>query len=316
MIVTESRRTRHLVVRLQRDEELPGALQRTLDEVEATSGWITGLGALDAAELAVIDPLGGPLRVRRIEGRCNVVSLTGNLATRDGAGSVRLTVTLARETDLGQEICGGELVWARAFGLELLVTAFEDAQLARIDDSRTGGATLAAATPRPLPAQPARPDPSPTEPARAAAARLDPTPHAAEPPRTPSPVRPEPPPRPADPVRELPAPPRAEPPPEPARVEPARPPAPVTTVEMHTPPTPLRRRAREDSTEVYPEVGDRATHFHFGECTIIASDGERIRLRQERDGRVREVSLEMLKIEPPTADPATGQKTFLLSRKH
>jgi hypothetical protein len=63
-------------------------------------------------------------------------------------------------------------------------------------------------------------------------------------------------------------------------------------------------------------VGDSVTHFHFGDCTVISSDGERIRLRQERDGRVREVSLTMLRIEPPTVDAATGRKQFRLARKN
>jgi predicted DNA-binding protein with PD1-like motif len=334
MIVTESRRSRHLVIRLQRDEELPGALQRALDEAEARSGWLAGLGAVDAAEIAVLDPLGGPARVRRIEGRCNVVALAGNVATRDGALSVRLTVTLARETDLGNELCGGELLWARAHALELCVTAFDDAELARIDDPRTGLTALAAGAARIVPSgnraagtappsEPPRPAPAP-EPARAAPAPIE-APveepravafHVEPPPREEPRVaaRPEPP-RSAQPVEVAREPARPDSTREPLRADVPRSPSPQTSADLQLPPPVRLRRPQVDTTEVYPEVGDRATHFHFGECTIIASDGERIRLRQERDGRVREVSLEMLRIEPPTTDPTTGQRTFLLSRK-
>jgi hypothetical protein len=67
---------------------------------------------------------------------------------------------------------------------------------------------------------------------------------------------------------------------------------------------------------VYPEPGDHVSHFHFGECVVVDSDGDRIRLRQGRDGRVREVSLTMLKIEPPTTDPETGARVFRLGRKN
>ena len=74
-------------------------------------------------------------------------------------------------------------------------------------------------------------------------------------------------------------------------------------------------RPRDEQPETYPEVGDRVTHFHFGECEIIGSDGDRIRLRQERDGRVREVALTMLKIDPPTTD-AEGKRHFELRRKN
>jgi hypothetical protein len=74
-------------------------------------------------------------------------------------------------------------------------------------------------------------------------------------------------------------------------------------------------RPQED-VEVYPEVGDHVTHFHFGECVILSSDGDRIRLRQDRDGRVREVALTMLKIEPPTIDAESGKRHFRLLRKN
>jgi predicted DNA-binding protein with PD1-like motif len=80
------------------------------------------------------------------------------------------------------------------------------------------------------------------------------------------------------------------------------------------PQKPARPR-EEQQPESYPEVGDRVTHFHFGECEVIDSDGDRIRLRQERDGRVREVALTMLKIDSPTTD-AAGKKHYELRRKN
>lgn len=87
--------------------------------------------------------------------------------------------------------------------------------------------------------------------------------------------------------------------------------------DLPTAPTPVARPLQHrDDVEVYPETGDLVSHFHFGECEVMSSDGERIRLRQEKDGRVREVALGMLKIEAPTTDPATGKRHFRLSRKH
>jgi hypothetical protein len=70
-----------------------------------------------------------------------------------------------------------------------------------------------------------------------------------------------------------------------------------------------------DAPDEYPEVGDHVMHFHFGECTVVSSDGDRIRLQQDRDGRVREVALAMLKIDPPTV-LAGGKRHFKLGRKH
>jgi hypothetical protein len=59
-------------------------------------------------------------------------------------------------------------------------------------------------------------------------------------------------------------------------------------------------------------------HFHFGECTVIGSDGDRIRLRQDRDGRVREVALTMLRIELEKAGAGgpDAPRHFKLHRKN
>lgn len=248
MNIIEARRPRHLIIRVDRGEELPAALSRALDEIEARAGWIEGAGSLEAAELAGAD---SSSRTRRIEGPCEVVSLTGSVATQGGVSAVRLWATLARETELGLQLAAGELIWGRAYALELMVTAFDDVGLARVPDERTGQALLAAqagalAAPAAESAPRAAPEPS---------AQTAPTP----------------------------------------------------------PPRPARPQQEEES---YPEVGDLVNHFHFGECEVIGSDGERIRLRQERDGRVREVALTMLKIEGPTTVPESGKRHFRLSRKH
>ena len=42
---------------------------------------------------------------------------------------------------------------------------------------------------------------------------------------------------------------------------------------------PTRPSKPQEYAEFYPEVGDLVNHFHFGECSILSSDGDRIRLR-------------------------------------
>ncbi len=79
---------------------------------------------------------------------------------------------------------------------------------------------------------------------------------------------------------------------------------------------PKREKPKEDASEVYPEVGDIATHFHFGECKIISSDGDKIRLQQLKDLRVREVALAALRTELVRTDEDTGQRHFRLLRKN
>jgi len=281
MNVVESRRSRLLVVRAEHGEELPQSLARAMDEAEARAGTIQGTGVLESIELATVDPARGRV-VRRIDAPVTLLGLSGSIATEDGATSIRLFATCVREGDLGLETFGGELVSARILSLDVVVTALDDLSLVRQADARTGLATLYASP-------------------RAGASALRPAAPVvveATPARAPSP-----------------APAQAAPPPPP---EPA-PPALASLVELPRPlhPTPPTRptRAAIDS-EVYPEAGDLVSHFHFGECEVISSDGERIRLRQDKDGRVREVALTMLKIEAPTVNPATGKRHFHLARKH
>lgn len=269
MNVIEARRVRHLVIRLDRGEELPGALLRALDEVEARAGWIEGAGSLEAAEVAVFDQsLRSYAATRRLEGPSDVVSLHGSVALLKGEGSLRLWATLARETDLGLQLAAGELVWARVYALELRVTAFDDIALARVADERTGLGLLVAQS---LAGTAAATGAGVATASATAAA-------------------------------------------EPVRAAPTQ--AAAGSSSDMSAALPPRIRPKQDEEQHYPEVDDLVNHFHFGECVVLSSDGERIRLRQERDGRVREVSLTMLKIEAPSIDAASGKHHFRLLRKN
>ncbi|HLW45878.1 MAG TPA: DUF296 domain-containing protein, partial [Acidimicrobiales bacterium] len=45
-----------------------------------------------------------------------------------------------------------------------------------------------------------------------------------------------------------------------------------------------------------PEPGDVVDHFAFGRCDVLKSDGDRLHLRIHKDGRIREIALEMLRV--------------------
>lgn len=277
MNIIEARRARNLLLRVDRGEELPSAVLRALDQAEARAAWIHGIGSLEAAELALFDQQSKSYsRAHRIEGPTDILSLQGNVAVHEGAGFLRMSATLARETDVGLVVFGGELVWARAYAVELHVTAFDDLTLTRSFDERTGLALL-------------------TSRASEVVSRASDS------------ARPAPPP---EPVRQV------------SAIEPPRAPSSPTGYQSsgeappQAPALPTRPMRHQDEVEVYPEVGDHVSHFHFGECVVLSSDGDRIRLRQDRDGRVREVSLTMLKIELPTIDPESGKRHFRLARKN
>ena len=62
-----------------------------------------------------------------------------------------------------------------------------------------------------------------------------------------------------------------------------------------------------------PEAGDVVDHFAFGRCDVVKSDGDRLHLRIHKDGRIREIALEMLRVTPLDAD-GTGRR-FKLERR-
>jgi hypothetical protein len=64
-------------------------------------------------------------------------------------------------------------------------------------------------------------------------------------------------------------------------------------------PIPVRPPKPElDLDVVVPERGDVVEHFAFGRCEVVRSDGERLHLKVLKDGRVREIALEMLRVIP------------------
>lgn len=289
MNVVESKRVRHLVLHLERGEEIPVALIRALHDAEAKAAKITGVGIVESAELAGIDAQGRS-HILRTDSPAVVVSLLGNVAVEDGAMNVHLYATLSRQTDVGHQTFSGHLRWGRASALDLFVTVFDDLVLERLTDEHGFSVALHATTR------------SPSGSASRVVVEEAPREHVAvsrEPvaaPREPVAVQTV--------VAAKPAPREAE---LDLKLQPSAP--------ALTPPT-RPAKPQEDTVETYPDVNDLVNHFHFGECEVMGSDGERIKLRQIKDGRMREVALAMLKIEGPSTDAATGKRQFKLSRKN
>jgi hypothetical protein len=117
------------------------------------------------------------------------------------------------------------------------------------------------------------------------------------------------------------APVRAAPTPEPAVFAPPaisqpRPSVPAAAPSVPAPPLapPSRPVRLEDDGEdgPYPQAGDLVEHFAFGACEVLKSDGDRLHVRM-KDGRIREIALEMLKV---TSLPAgAGPQRYRLSRR-
>ncbi len=95
--------------------------------------------------------------------------------------------------------------------------------------------------------------------------------------------------------------------------EPSPKPQPVLARTDPMPVPPKIRRAETDVDQPFPEAGDVVEHFAFGRCEVIKSDGDRLHVKLARDGRIREIALEMLKVIP--MDAVDGHKRYRLDRK-
>lgn len=275
MKVTGSGGVGLLVLEADPGEEILAAAVGALRASGSPFAWIQARGSL--REALVESASRGGAVARLIEGGpLELASASG--VWREGDASVTLSAVLSREIDRGADVVAGRLAAAVAERVELVCF-------------------LAAAPPAVVESAPRRED----------AVRRDADVRRDESARREDDGR-------REPIALGPASPSVDDdPPMPPVIEPTQHAA-ASVAPAQLPPKPVRRSAQDESA-VYPDAGDRVTHFAFGECDVESSDGDRIRLKQDKDGRVREVSLAMLRIDPPEVD-AEGRRHFRLNRKN
>jgi predicted DNA-binding protein with PD1-like motif len=286
-----SERARHIILRAEVGDVLPDALVKALRDHRVAGGWLRGSGVLSEIELrAYGSDIGGHGVGRRVAGPAQVLVLDGSIGIADGDVSLGLRGVFARETDRGLETVAGEITAARVVALEVVVTALDDVVLPRGLDADAGiwlwseptGGVVPAAAPS-TPDTPRTPPPfeRPAAPALAAAQR------------TPAPAW-------TEAISASAAAPKDKP-----AGHPARPLQPV----------PMRPTRANDGNEdgLFPEPGDYVEHFAFGTCEVLKSDGDRLHLKVGKDGRIREIALEMLRVTLLTSDGETQR--YRLDRK-
>jgi len=282
VIVFESERARRLVVRVERGEDLRGALEKLATDEAIEAGVVRGIGAFEAVALAEYDQVGREYRPARPIGRCEVLALEGNLSIADGGATVRLHATVSRETDAGLQVLGGHVEAATAFSLELVVEVFEDLRLTREADPATGLALWVGET-REVPAAPVAAGVSWGDVAAA----------SAEPPRRP--------------VEEIDL--------EPGRKKLRR--KKVERIDTSTGGLPTRRaRAKVPDFLDEPEIeaGDWVDHKHFGLCRVDRVNPDGGLLIKLESGRRKLIKLEPLEVLEPRED-AKGRLVYPLRPK-
>jgi hypothetical protein len=252
-------------------------------ELEARLGTGPGPHLVDGfGELR--DPLlwprleGGERTEVQLDGVWDLVSLRG---AGESATSMTLVALLCRQSASGPETRGGVLAGGSVVSATVRLGSGSDAVLSQPPPRSQPVVALQAAAP-------VVPTPTP-RPAEAAA-----------------------PPAVSAPAIALPAAPKPAPEASPSAPTAPSAPAPVFGSSGMLPKRPV---VVTESEESYPEEGDMVTHFAFGRCVVASSDGERLRLQQERDGRVREVALSMLRLNQPTVGE-DGKRHWELGRKN
>jgi len=90
---------------------------------------------------------------------------------------------------------------------------------------------------------------------------------------------------------------------------PTQQPRPSPTFSLQNPiPARIKPAAKaEEADQPVPEPGDLVEHFAFGRCEVVKSEGDRLHVRLGKDGRIKEIALEMLKVTAlPPVEGATG----------
>jgi len=289
--VETSHTTRHIVLRAEVGDVLPDALVRMLREQRVLGGWLRGSGVLAEIELRAYgaDIVGHGVG-RRVAGPAQVLVLDGTIGVADGEVALALRGVFARETDQGVETLAGEIASARVVALEAVVTALDDVAMPRGLDADAGIWVLTE------PASVSRPgnelrDPTETpSPAPNATA-----PKVVAPPRAPSPAGGfggVPPTSWSDAIAASASAPKDK---TPGGPRPLQQPVPIRPI----------RVAEASDDGPFPAAGDMVEHFAVGTCEVLKSDGDRLHLKVGKDGRIREIALEMLRVTLLTSDGET-----------
>ena len=287
---------RHLLLRMGEPARLPSAMLTVLRDEVVLAGWMRASGVLSEVQIRV-----GTAPARTIAGPVQVVMLEGSVGLSNGDVSCGLRVVIAHETDDGViETVAGDLLEARVNAMEIHVTAFDEVIATRQLDASgvwlldaTSASVPAAATPPPRPVATTAPATPPQVMSFSAAVRAS---EALPPP--------------------LPAAPAAPPAPPPPAPPPIARPSPTFSMGSNAMPTRIAKPVLpEEEDQAVPEPGDIVEHFAFGRCEVVKTDGDRLHLRLPKDQRIKEIALEMLRVEliPPVEGETS--KHYKLARK-
>jgi len=120
------------MVRVERGEELIGALKTLMEQEQVGGGTVTGLGATSFARLGIYDVEARVYVDRTFEGVHEICNLTGSLSWHDGAPFPHVHMVLS---DFELRAIGGHCFEALAGAtIEVFVRSFEERIDREMDD--------------------------------------------------------------------------------------------------------------------------------------------------------------------------------------
>lgn len=131
--------SRTFVLRAERGDHLPAALEELAKRERVRAAWVSGLGAVEWAEVAEYDQASRAyMPAQRISGGAEILHLSGNVSLKDGSPMAHLHITLSQERGERIRVVGGHLVDASLFAAELRLQCYDDVSLVRVADEATG----------------------------------------------------------------------------------------------------------------------------------------------------------------------------------
>lgn len=124
-----------LLLRFVRGEELVSSVEAFCEKERISAAWVEGLGACDEVEISYYDFQDREYKRALFEGVFELLSITGNIAQKEGKPFLHAHVTLSRPDFL---VFGGHVHSLRISGTgEVLLRSLE-AKLERRPDEETG----------------------------------------------------------------------------------------------------------------------------------------------------------------------------------
>lgn len=314
MIHLSSERTRRLVGRLDAGERLVESLTELCEIEGVRGGELRVLGRLRRVEIVQYDAASRAYTpVFEGDGPADIVVLSGNIGHLAGATVLRLDGLVSLRAPVGQQLVSGQIKEAVVESCEFVIDWFEDVELLRHQDPKTGYPQLGVkrveveGAPAPAAAKPAA-KPAPT-PAPAVERKPAPVVERPAPAPTPAPVADE---KPAASGLSWADAAQASEEVDKGDKKPARREASAAS-SVPAPPSVEEVYGDADFLADLPDMkpGDVAEHPKYGKCRIMKVEDEEFIHVRLPNGRISKLSLDFFDVEPGGEDDR-GRRVFKL----